>query len=272
MQYALVDHQRIEARPKKRGKCEMCGSLLIAKCGSRKLHHWAHFRERNCDPWWENETQWHRDWKNLFPKECREIYHVADDGEIHRADIKSSTGIYIEVQHSSMTDQEREARENFYKNMIWIVDGTPFKNNFDIYHMLPPPNSKMAKDIVWAKAKRHMNGANAGMFFRLSDNPKETKATLKGGLLHSMREVKEELENAYDGHHQYDWVRPRGTWLDSKVPVFIDFGDCYVVQLMTYDESKLRCVRLVSKQKLVHDINTETKADNIATRFYKIEK
>lgn len=98
MQLALVDSQRVEAFPGGRGQCPTCGAAMVAKCGPRILHHWAHAGRRNCDPWWENETEWHREWKNLFPPACREISHTAPDGEIHRADIMTPTGIYIEVQ------------------------------------------------------------------------------------------------------------------------------------------------------------------------------
>jgi hypothetical protein len=77
---------------------------MVAKCGPRVMHHWAHAGRRNCDPWWENETPWHREWKNLFPEDCREVSHTAPDGEVHRADIKTPAGIVIEVQHSNMTD------------------------------------------------------------------------------------------------------------------------------------------------------------------------
>ncbi|WP_287302509.1 hypothetical protein [Mesorhizobium sp.] len=42
----------------------------------------------------------------------REISHIAPDGEIHRADIKTPSGIVIEVQHSAMT-AERLSREAF---------------------------------------------------------------------------------------------------------------------------------------------------------------
>jgi hypothetical protein len=132
------------------------------------MHHWAHQGRRNCDPWWENETPWHRAWKSLFPESCREISHVAPDGEIHRADIKTPTGIYVEVQHSAMTDAERLSREAFYGNLVWVIDGSAFKQNFDIFHLLPDPESEVAQDVIWCKAQRHMNGANGGMFFRLS--------------------------------------------------------------------------------------------------------
>lgn len=68
MQLALVGSERLEAFPGGRGQCPTCGAAMIAKCGPRILHHWAHAGRRNCDPWWENETEWHREWKNLFPR------------------------------------------------------------------------------------------------------------------------------------------------------------------------------------------------------------
>lgn len=208
--------------------------------------------------------------------ECREVSHVAEDGEIHRADIKTPTGIVIEVQHSSMTDAERISREEFYKNLVWVIDGSVFKDNFDIYHMLPDPRSELAQDLVWSKAKRHMHAANTGVFFRLSEAveeyPEVKKSTLRGGWIHGIYDIEEEVTESYNGYHQYDWVRPRKTWLDANCPVYIDFGDEYLVKLEIYDESGLKCIRLVSKLKFVHDAMTESDAQNIATRFYPINK
>lgn len=274
MQLAVVNDKRVEAFVGGRGVCPSCGSEMIAKCGPRIIHHWAHYGRRDCDPWWENETQWHRDWKNQFPENCREISHTADDGEIHRADIKTPTGIVIEIQHSSMTDAERISREIFYKNLVWVVDGSVFQNNFDIYHMLPNPESELAQDIVWSKAKRHMNGSNSGIFFRLSeaqkDDPKITKRTLSGGWMHGISEIEDEIKESYNGYHQYDWVRPRKTWLEANCPVYIDFNDEYLVKLDVYDSSSLKCVRLVSKRKFVHDVMVEKNAKDIATQFYPI--
>lgn len=276
MQYAIVDRTRSEAIAGARGLCPTCGAAMIAKCGPRILHHWAHAGRRDCDPWWENETEWHRAWKSLFPPECREISHVAADGEIHRADIKTPTGIAIEIQHSAMTDAERQSREAFYGNLVWVIDGRGFRDNFDIYHLLPNPASEVAQDLVWVKASRPMQGAARGIFFRLSegrsDFPGEeiTKATLRGGFYHLIHEIEAEVHRTYRGHHQYDWVRPRRTWLDAACPVYIDFGDDRLVRLETYDESGLRCIRLVPKRKFVHDLMVETDARSIATRFYPI--
>ena len=259
MQYAIVNGQKCEAFPRGKGECPNCHNLVIAKCGQRNINHWAHDRRQNCDPWWENETAWHREWKNMYPSECREISHKAPDGEIHRCDIKTSTGIFIEVQHSGMSDKERISREDFYGNLVWIIDGRGFKNNFDIYHMLPSPSSNLASDLVWAKAIRNMRGAIKGMFYRLSEkDPDSTMVRICG-----IREIEQEIEETYVGHHQYDWVYPRKTWLDAKCPIYIDFGDEWLVRLESYGIRNLPCVRLVSKRKFVEDTMREASVSAI---------
>jgi competence protein CoiA len=267
LQFALIDNARSEAKSGLKGFCPTCGAEMVAKCGPRVVHHWAHAFRRNCDPWWENETQWHRDWKNLFPEGCREVNHVAPDGEIHRADIMTPTGIYIEVQHSAMTDGERKSREAFYKNLVWIVDGRGFKDRFDLHHLLPNPENQEAQDLVWCKAAHGMNGANAGVFWRLSENPDHSN----GGLLkiHGIHKI-QHLIKTYCGHQQYSWVEPRRTWLDAECPVYIDFGDEWLFQLQRYGFNKLECVYRVAKKKFLHDAIVETQARDIATRFYRI--
>ena len=62
---------------------------MIAKCGKHRVWHWAHWKSKDCDPWWEPETEWHRSWKNQFPVEWQEIGHTAQSGERHRADVKT---------------------------------------------------------------------------------------------------------------------------------------------------------------------------------------
>ena len=276
MQYALVDGHRTEAFAGGHGNCETCGSAMVAKCGPRVMHHWAHAGRRNCDPWWENETPWHRAWKGLFPEACREIGHVAPDGEIHRADIKTPTGIVIEVQHSAMTDQERLSRESFYGNLVWVLDGSTFRDNFRIHHMLPDPESELAQDLVWLKAGVGMHGANRGIFLRFSeclkDDPTVTKAAIYGGCMRSLREIETEVTQSYRGHHQYVWVRPRRTWLDATCPVYIDFGEDWLGRLEIYDESGLPCLFRVAKRKFLHDVMVESCTRAIATRFYPIDR
>ena len=42
---------------------------------------------------------------------------------MHIADVKTDRGIVIEFQHSFLHRNERESREKFYQNMVWVVDG-----------------------------------------------------------------------------------------------------------------------------------------------------
>ena len=57
--------------------------------------------------------------------------------------------------------------------------------------------------------------------------------------VHGLAEIIDEVLDAYVGHRQYYWVRPRTTWLESPCPVFLDFGDDWVAQLDSYDDYKL---------------------------------
>jgi len=102
---------------------------MVAKCGEVRLWHWAHKGRLHCDPWWENETEWHRAWKDQFPPEWQEIVHLAGDGERHIADVKTGDGWVIEFQHSSITPEERRSRDAFYPKLIWVVDGTRRKRD-----------------------------------------------------------------------------------------------------------------------------------------------
>lgn len=251
MQYALVDNARREAFPGGKGLCPTCGADVVAKCGPRVIHHWAHAHRQSCDPWWENETQWHRDWKNLFPPEWREVPQVAPDGEIHRADVKTAHGIVVELQHSAISDVERLSREHFYGDMLWVLDGHDFIKNFDIYHKLPDPSSDLAKDLVWSKGTRQQQGAAKGIFMRLSENPGASKLQRFCGTMHFFYEIEDEVNAAYHGPHQYDWVRPRQAWLESGCPVYIDFGGENLVRLEKYDEYRLPCIRLISREEFV---------------------
>ena len=128
MRFALLNDERIEATKEAKGVCPCCGNDLVAKCGEVYIHHWAHKKKCN-DHWWENETEWHRNWKNQFPNEWQEIIQYDESGEKHIADVKTSEGWVIEFQHSYLNPEERRSRNNFYKKLIWVVDGTRRKTD-----------------------------------------------------------------------------------------------------------------------------------------------
>lgn len=133
MKFAIHNGTRIEATPKAKGQCPCCRTEVIPICGSKRVWHWRHKTKQTCDPWWENETEWHRDWKNKFPLEWQEIVHFSEDGEKHIADVKTPDGFIIEFQHSQLRNNERQAREAFYRNMAWIVDGMTPENQCSLF-------------------------------------------------------------------------------------------------------------------------------------------
>lgn len=123
MKFALVNGESQEAQPGLKGICSGCESVVIAKCGPQKINHWSHHKLRDCDTWWENETQWHRNWKNHFLKESQEVVHRSSSGELHRADVKTDKGWVLEFQYSAISSDERESRNEFYEKIVWIVNG-----------------------------------------------------------------------------------------------------------------------------------------------------
>src|SRR5207248_184078 len=101
MRYALVNDVLVEPSPKRKGSCKSCEAVMIAKCGQHKLWQWAHKSRIHCDRWWEQETEWHRAWKDRFPKDWQEIIHFDPvTNEKHIADVKTEHGQVIEFQHS----------------------------------------------------------------------------------------------------------------------------------------------------------------------------
>jgi competence protein CoiA len=129
MKYALVDGQRREPETGLKGICQGCDLPMTPRCGQQRVHHWAH-RTANCDKWWERETVWHREWKNKFPVERQEIRISSPTGDFHVADVQTPNGTVLEFQHSHLPLADRQARESFYVNMAWVVDGRRRASDF----------------------------------------------------------------------------------------------------------------------------------------------
>jgi competence CoiA-like predicted nuclease len=133
MRFAYDDN-RTRIRPffsGQKAKCPLCGGTLIGKCGEIYAWHWQHHHDRECDPWKEHETEWHRRWKAKFPEIWQEVI-IEKRGEKHIADIKTPLGLIIEFQNSSISTTTISIREDFYEDMIWVVNAKTFKDNFKI--------------------------------------------------------------------------------------------------------------------------------------------
>lgn len=125
-----INDQNIRIRPEKglTGFCQLCGEKVVSACGDINIHHWRHLNLKNCNSHKENETEWHRNWKNQFPFEWQEVI-IIKSGIKHIADIQTNTGLIIEFQNSPISQGEIRKRESFYENMIWIINADNFKHN-----------------------------------------------------------------------------------------------------------------------------------------------
>jgi hypothetical protein len=176
MKLALSNGQRQEAQPGLSGECPACKSTMVAKCGETRVWHWAHKGRLHCDPWWENETPWHRGWKDQFPLAWQEIIHQAEDGERHIADVRTHDGWALEFQHSAISPEERQSREAFYQSLIWVVDGMRRKRDLKQFASAwasgetPNPLSSMRR-ITSPKGAllRDWAGCGAHVFFDFRD-------------------------------------------------------------------------------------------------------
>lgn len=128
MKYAMSNGERREAERGLIGKCPICEVPVRPRCGRIRVPHWYH-PSGHFDHRWEPETEWHRKWKDRFPKEWQEICHRAENGERHLADVKTVHGQVLEFQHSEISDEERFSREAIYSQMCWVVDGLKLKND-----------------------------------------------------------------------------------------------------------------------------------------------
>ena len=103
-------------------KCPVCCQKVILRKCSEKIDHFAH---SSCsDRWHYDMSEWHLQWQAQFPAGNREIV-VEHEGEKHRADVMAC-GYVIEFQHSPISAEEFDERNNFYRNygkkVIWIFD------------------------------------------------------------------------------------------------------------------------------------------------------
>jgi competence protein CoiA len=111
-------------------RCFGCDSLMVAKMGAIMTHHWAHLTKKECDEWMENEGEWHLGWKKRIEDYAKENKingltvekFIKQNDKWHFADIYSNEEGVTELQHSSISVENIQAREQFYGRMKWLFD------------------------------------------------------------------------------------------------------------------------------------------------------
>lgn len=113
-----------KAEENKEYYCPICGSPLILKDGPIYATHFAHKADTCNDSWHYDKSPWHRRMQNYFPVENQEVI-VEHNGEKHIADVLQD-GIVIEFQHSSISMNEFQERNEFYREagykVVWVID------------------------------------------------------------------------------------------------------------------------------------------------------
>ena len=131
-----------EANEKETYFCPICKKELLQRRGQIKAYHFAHFPDFECfDHWHYEMSKWHFDWQNKFKQDEQEIVKTFND-KTHRADVlleKEKT--VIEFQHSEISINEFNDRNNFYKSLgykvIWLFDMIEEYKNLNIALLNP---------------------------------------------------------------------------------------------------------------------------------------
>lgn len=171
MYFAQLNGERVEAAPGIRdATCPQCDALVIPKCGSQVVHHWAHVNREDCDTWSQPESKWHRGWKNAWPKAKQEVVLGA-----HRADILTATGV-LEIQHSPISFEEIIEREAFYDsyspygNTAWLFDA---RDSYDADRLqLRRPKGRPGgtyRGFRWKHARKSVQACRGRVYLCLGD-------------------------------------------------------------------------------------------------------
>lgn len=194
--------ERIAAFRGGRGLCPTCKTEMLAKCGAIIIWHWAHRSLVECDAWYEPESAWHIEWKQQFPADWQEVVCGK-----HRADVKTPTYV-IELQASSISSDDIQAREQFYGTMVWILKGTDFEEHFDI-----------RESSRYAKKRCVSCGLKLGWPMADSD------AVIYGESCPSCGADIRPIKERDRPYWTFRWKHPRKTWSFAKKPIGIDFGE-----------------------------------------------
>lgn len=164
--------------------CPTCGATLITRKGDIRQHHFAHKQGHLCSDTWERTKThnydisfWHNEWQSKFPKENQEVILALGDTK-HRADVMIDRTV-IEFQHSIISTQAFDDRNNFYLNLgdkvVWLFD---------------------VSELVKSGKLRYLQEENELCF--TWDNPKTTfnKYDIHGGCIDLFFQLNEREENS----------------------------------------------------------------------------
>lgn len=251
MQYSIVNGEKIEAKPNLRGTCLCCNQPTYSACGKINTWHWRHENSKMCDSWWEHETDWHREWKENFPTEWREVVHFDEvTNEKHIADIKTKNGVVLEFQNSPMSSNELNSREVFYKKLIWVVNASNFQKQFKVGNKLPDPESEFPKYLEFLDCRHNLVYNNQNIS---KGSPSQLVQILDSYNGVSITRL---IDRYYTRHHKFEWRNPRKVWYNATAPIFFDFNDGLLWRIQAEKRfPKFHVAKRYSKQEFISHYN-----------------
>lgn len=283
MLYALDNSktEKILAEKGLKGFCSFCGNELIAKCGKLRINHWAHKpkEEEHCDTWRENESEWHLDWKLKFPKKNCEVT-LEYNSEKHRADIFTDKGMVIEIQRSLISPEDIIKRENFYKQMVWIVYAAEIYEHFhldarwsidkEVFEIIK--NYKIYTRIETTQDFRHNSKTDEFepfdkpiYFIRFDKVPHEKIRNLLKSKNFYWNKTEWKTESNYFNsliikslfdrkrYVKFLWKWSREVWQYAKCPVYLDFGNQYLFEIISGKGCKTGFGYFVDKETFINE-------------------
>lgn len=220
MLYALINGEKTAANKNLAAHCPLCGNPVFARCGGTNIDHWAHYEDESCDKWSEPETEWHKNWKDIFGKEHSEVV-INKNGKKHIADVFTSKEVVIEFQNSPISTTVIDAREAFYgEKMLWVLNGKGIdKKNFITFYY--PDERSRTRIHVGHSAVNSNEGQEKNWS---SDNNRDIK---------------------------FQWNYARRVWMGAARHRFIDFGDAYLFMIEDWNAQKFGSGKWISKEKFV---------------------
>ncbi len=245
MKFSLVNGKKTEPFSKGKGICVACGNATQAKCGHINIWHWAHCSKKICDNWWGNETAWHREWKSYWSIHFQEVVHFdLITGEKHIADVKNGDDIVIEFQNSPISYAELASRESFYTNLVWVVNAEKFKSNIQFCSKLPNPDNPKSNDMAIYAPK-----VQSSEFIYYLHSEREPNMDMVE--IYGSHRIQEFIEATHMGHYLFLWKNPRSVWFTSTKPVFFDFGENLLLELVKFNNCSAFCLKGVHRKKFI---------------------
>lgn len=281
MLYAIRNESKIRATPNQKANCIGCNGIVNSFCGEIYNWHWKHDKKDNCDDWFEPETEWHLNWKQLFDKENTEV-KISDEKKWHIADIYTNSKVVIELQYSSIDKRVIQTREDFYgEKMFWILNSKRMNIeplNLDAYYVHSPlvfttyfdtkvfvrpvwiadfwefePTEKLKEileknDFIYNTILKKYVKVSSYQTLRKWGYEDDIKKEVKREIILFARKIMKENPRL----KKFSLWRPQKTWSDSKRNIFIDNSYSRILWIKSFENDRYGIVEEVDKQKFIN--------------------